>query len=71
MALCCSFLANHGGGYRYALAPKPTGYRGKLDLTEQLFNEMPLSFVGSSSWIQDNLRHNRTEIRAMRTKEGT
>ena len=87
------FLANHGGGYRYSLAPKPcvcppgprqslllltkpsrcirTGFRGNLDLTEELFNEHLLKFVGDTQWVQDNFRRNRTAIRAMRTSEGT
>ena len=67
---------NHGGGYRYSLCPKPKGYRGNLDLEETCFEA--LDFVGNVSWIAANGKdpsgaeqHNRTEIPALRTTEGT
>ena len=40
-------------------------------MTEELFNEHLLKFVGDTQWVQDNFRRNRTAIRAMRTSEGT
>ena len=64
-------LPPDGGGYRYALAPRPSGYTGNLELTEELFNNMTLKFVGNVQWIQDNVRRNRTQITAVRTTEGT
>eukprot|EP01046_Picozoa_sp_COSAG06_P041343 COSAG06_NODE_5120_length_3707_cov_2.040188_2_plen_162_part_00 len=53
------------------MAPKPTGFRGNLDLTEELFNEHLLKFVGEIQWVQDNYLRNRTAIHAMRTSVGT
>jgi len=62
--------ANHGGGYQYRLAKKPAG--GNKDLTEEMFQRMPLPFVGATQWLQyDGNESSRVEIPAMRTSNGT
>lgn len=38
--------ANHGGGYHYSLCPADT------PLTEDCFNKLPLSYVGSNHTIR-------------------
>lgn len=59
-------VANHGGGYSYRLC-KLGG-----ELTEECFQKIPLGFAGDSSWIQYGTNPaNRTEIKALRTTEGT
>merc|ERR1712072_915098 len=72
-------MVNHGGGYRYSLCKKPTGYRKNLDLTEECFQNGTLNFVGDTQWIEDASRantgpgktHNRTAVPALRKSEGT
>jgi hypothetical protein len=46
-----SVSANHGGGYSYRLCKVPED-GGKERLTEECFQQTPLSFVGITSWIQ-------------------
>jgi hypothetical protein len=68
-------LANHGGGYSYALCRKPATFPTKryADLTEECFQQQKLRFVGDVQWIQsaEPNMNNRTEIRAIRTTNGT
>ena len=65
--------ANHGGGYSFRLCPKPERL---VDLTEECFQKLPLSFVGDQSYIQygdynGTATPNRTAIPARRTTSGT
>ena len=75
--LCWKFLsefaaqANHGGGYRFSLCPLPKTFRGRMDVTEECFNQRPLRFAGNSQFIEENLSKKRTEIPAIRTTNGT
>lgn len=63
-----SITANHGGGYQYRLCPLPA--TGRIDLTEECFQQTPLAFVGDKSWYEfDN--KTRVEFKAVRTSEGT
>ena len=62
--------ANHGGGYQYRLAKKPAG--GNHELTEAMFQQMPLEFTGSQSWLQYGGNSSlRFPIEATRTAVGT
>merc|ERR1711957_415751 len=66
--------ANHGGGYQYRLCKvKEATANNTEEATEECFQRTPLEFVGDKQWIQfgDGMdRSNRTEIPAVRVKEG-
>ena len=60
-----AFLANHGGGYRYSLCPKPKTYGGYLDLTEECFNKLPLEFFGSTQYIVSTGQNSETYVESL------
>ena len=60
-----AFLANHGGGYRYSLCPKPKTYGGYLDLTEEGFNKLPLEFFGSTQYIVSTGQNSETYVESL------
>lgn len=62
---------SHGGGYRFSLCPLPKTFRGRMDVTEGCFNDLPLKFAGNTQFIEDNLSGKRTEIKAVQTTNGT
>ena len=49
----------------------PKTFGGRMDVTEECFNQRPLRFAGNSQFIEDNLSKKRTEIPAIRTTNGT
>jgi hypothetical protein len=63
-------VANHGGGYQYRLCKLPAV--GRMGLTEECFQQTPLSFDGDVQWVQyGGDTHSRTAFDAVRTAEGT
>lgn len=62
--------ANHVGGYGFRLCKLPAG--GISELTEECFQQNHLDFVGDHQWVVlDAEPEERTEIAAVRTREGT
>jgi len=63
------FFANHGGGYSYRLCKVPE--EGMVGLTEECFKRGQLDFFGDKQWVQYEKDGEKTEIEALRTREGT
>ena len=57
--------ANHGGGYQYRLAPKTE------QLTEELFQKIPLEFVGKQTLRYGGVRGKQLDIDGVYVSEGT
>merc|ERR1719187_1406342 len=61
--------ANHGGGYSYRLCKVPE--EGMGGLTEECFKRGQLDFFGDKQWVQFEEYGEKTEVEALRTREGT
>merc|ERR1712029_121911 len=61
--------ANHEGGYSYRLCKMPED--GPASLTEECFQQTPLDFVGDTHQVMYSRSKERTELPALRTREGT
>ena len=70
MRLTCllrtTVLANHGGGYRFSLCALPKTFGGRMDVTEECFNERPLNFVSQRSSSGDPLPKSRLLVTTLR-----
>ena len=53
---------------QYRLCPLPA--TGRMDLTEECFQQTPLAFVSDESWVEFTNK-SRVAFKAMRTNEGT
>jgi len=67
---------NHAGGYSYRLCKVPEGGIGEL--TEECFQNTPLTFSGDKQWVSYGNEHHdwesdedKVEVTAKRTTEGT